>query len=313
MPLLFTKAVRLQYLVYILFGFIGLVLSIQVRANNGEVTVIKHYDKGYSPLLRVYLTDVLKTALDKTVSEYGPYKLHFYSRFLSSNRSKLETERGVLVDVLFSSHWRGNFVNPSNVIQIEFPVFDGMLGLRSLIVTGQQGPIFSHIQSSREFKQYVAGQGSNWVDVEVLRDNGIPVVEAQLFDGLFPMLSKSRFNYLPLSILEAQTALQTKGVQYDDLTIQRDLSIFYPIPFYLFVNAEKPELAERLQKGLTKALEDGSIERLFGKHFYYVQSTHEENTKKLIIVDSPLITQEKNRELVDRFLQKYQQYFEILP
>lgn len=281
-------------------------------ANNGEVTIIKHYDKGYSPLLRVYLTDVLKTVLDKTASESGPYKLQFYSRYLSSNRSKLETERGAVIDLLFSSHWTGNFVNPSKVIKLEFPVFDGMLGLRSLITNQEQDALFNNIEGIKDFKALVAGQGANWVDVEILRHNEISIIEAQLFDALFPMLAKKRFDYLPLSILEAQTALQTKGVQYNSLTINHAVAVFYPLPFYLFVNAEKPELAERLKRGLQISIDDGSLDRLFRKHFNYIQQLYQESTRKLVILDSPLLTREKNQEYIDRFLSKYQGYFELL-
>lgn len=287
-------------------------MSVSVHANNGDVTVVKHYDKGYSPLLRVYLTDVLKMVLDKTTSEYGPYKLEFYSRFLSSNRSKLETERGVLIDILFSSHWRGNFVNQNKVIQLEYPVFYGMLGLRNLIVTSDGEQTLASLDNVDGFKQLVAGQGSNWVDVEILTSNDIPVIEAQLFDALFPMLDKNRFDYLPLSILEAQTALHTKGVQYNRLFINRDVAIFYPLPFYLFVNSEKPELAKRLAKGLQRAQYDGSLERLFRKHFSYVEPLLEESTKKLLIYKSPLLSDEKNQEYIELFLDKYQNYFQPL-
>lgn len=289
---------------------LGLCLSV---ANATEPTLIRHYDKGYSPLLRVYLTDILTAALDKTVSEYGPYEIDFYSQYLSSNRSKLETERGVLLDLLFSTHWRGHFVNPENVIQIEYPVFEGMLGLRRLIVTRERSDQFSHIRSTEDLLRFSAGQGSSWTDIEVLKANNISIVEAQLFDGLFPMLSKHRYDYLPLSILEAQTALQTKGVKYSNLTINEDVYLFYPMPFYLYVNASKPELAHRLSKGLEIAQNDGSVRRLFKQHFYYVKPILDNEAKKLIVLKNPFMSEEENRNVLAVLLENFPHVFEVLP
>lgn len=278
-----------------------------------DVTRVKHYDKGYSPLLQVYLTDVLRAALDKTEPEFGAYEIEFYSHYLSSNRSKIETERGTLLDVLFSTHWSGAFVNTNNVIQLEYPIFEGMLGLRRLIVTQGQYADFSQLQSRDDFLRFSAGQGSSWTDIEVLKANGIKVVESQLFDGLFPMLSKRRFDYLPLSILEAHTALQNKGTQFDNLLISDDVCLFYPMPFFLYVNAARPELAERLGKGLQLALNDGTVERLFAQHFHYIKPFFTEGSKKLVVLRNPIMSESENRAAVQYFLGKYENMFRLLP
>lgn len=273
---------------------------------NDDVTVVRHYHRGYSPLLRVYLVDVLRLVLDKTANEYGPYRLEFYSQYLSPNRAKLETERGQLIDMLFSSSWRGNFVNPDNVIALQYPIFDGVLGLRNLIIKEEDQKAFSAIESVRDLQRFMAGQGADWEDVEILEANGIRVIQSQQFDSLFPMLVRNRFDYLPLGILEARTALQTKGGLHSELTIQNDVAIFYPLPFYLYVNKDRPELAERFVKGLDIAQYDGSLERLFQQHFGYVQSELYDSTKKIMVLNSPLLTRDKNDEEIERFLNKYQ-------
>lgn len=278
-----------------------------------EVTQIRHYDKGYSPLLRVYLIEVLEAALDKTASEFGPYELSFYSRHLSSNRSKLEAERGALLDLLFSTHWRGRFVNPDNMIRIEYPIFEGMLGLRSLIVTQEQYERFSRIRSRQELLRFSAGQGSSWTDVDVLKANQIEVKEAQLFDGLFSMLSKHRYDYLPLSILEAQAEVEAKRVQHNNIIVNNDIYLFYPMPLYLYVNAKRPELAERLAKGLEIALDDGTIEKLFAQHFHHIKPILEGGPKSLLVLKNPLMSERENEDVLRRFLERYQRAFHLLP
>ena len=149
--------------------------------------------------------------------------------------------------------------------------------------------------------------------MEILAANHIEVVEAQKFDALFPMLMRQRFDYVPLSMLEAQTALVEHKLTYANLAISKDISLFYPIPFYLYVNAQRPRLAERLEKGLKIALEDGTVERLFNKHFFYVGAELQNTTKRLVVLNNPLISREKNQQYLHQFLQKYQHNFLLLP
>ncbi len=275
-------------------------------------TIIHHYDKGFSPLFRVYLTDILKTTLDKSIEEYGPYKIQFYSKHLSTNRSKLEAEKGVLLDLLFASHWYGRFVDSRNMIAVNLPIFNGLLGLRSAILTDKVNPEFSQIQSKQDFEEFTAGQGANWEDVKILKANQIDVIEAQHFDALFPMLAKGRYDYLPLSNLEAQTALSTKGVRFGNLQTNKDVSMYYPLPFYLFVNGNRPELAERLQRGFEVAVADGSIDRLFDKHFGFIKPELNQKVKKLVLLRNPLLSDDENAEFTEQFLDKYQQHFEVI-
>lgn len=292
---------------------VALLLCTALAANASEPTRITHYDKGYSPLLRLYLTDVLRTALDKTVTDYGAYALEFYPDNLSANRSKLETERGERLDVLFSTHWRGRFVNEKNVTRLDRPIFQGLLGLRSVIVRREQNEQFDALQRAEDLRQFAAGQGSSWADSDVLRANHLKVVGAQHFQSLFPMLAKHRYDFLPLSVLEAQTALQAEQAQNSSLVINQNVCLFYPMPVHLFVNANRPELAARLHKGLEIAANDGTLDSLFQQHFYYVRPIFEGHTKKLIVLQNPFITEAQNQQALQTFLDLYPQVFDVLP
>lgn len=274
-------------------------------------TVIKHDNQGYTPQLRLYLTDVLKLTLERTTQEYGPFELQYFTEPMSANRSKLETERGVHLDLQFSPHWRGHFVDPSNVIAVEFPVLNGMLGLRNLITTEDARTQLNNIENVARFKQLVAGMGP-WIDAEILIANQIKVMEAQTFEALFPMLIHGRFDYISLSMLDAHTALTSRKVHFPQLAFNRDISMFYPLPFYLYVNINKPELAERFKKGVEAALADGSIDRLFSQHFFYVRPELESKKRKLVVLHNPLISAQQNAFYLQQFLQRYEGSFEIL-
>jgi hypothetical protein len=274
-------------------------------------TVIKHYNQGYTPLLRLYLTDVLKLTLEKTTQEYGPFELQYFNESISANRSKLETQKGLRIDLLFSPDWRGHFLDPSKVIAVEFPVLNGMLGLRNLITTDETRARLDKVESMMSFKQLVAGMGP-WIDAQILAANQIEVVEAQTFDALFPMLMHGRFDYVPLSMLDAHTTLTTRKIDFPGIVIHREISVFYPLPFYLYINARNPQLAERLRKGVEVALADGSIDNLFSQHFFYVRPELQGKKRKLVVLHNPLITAEQNAFYLQQFLQRYDAGFEIL-
>lgn len=278
-----------------------------------EPTLVRHYDKGYSPLLRVYLTDVLRSALDKTVPEFGPYEIQFYSQNLSSNRAKLETERGERLDILFSTHWHGHFVDQHNVLRVDFPIFQGMLGLRGLITMRELSSELSALTQRSDLLHYRAGLGANWTDIDIFKANNIEVIEAQLFNGLFPMLAIRRYDYLPLSVLEAQTALQTKGMHYEELVLNEDVFLFYSMPFYLYVNAKKPLLAQRLARGLEVAIKDGTVERLFRQHFFYLEPILQGSTKRLIVLQNPHLTPAENAQSLEQFMADYPRIFKVMP
>ena len=47
------------------------------------------------------------------------------------------------------------------------------------------------------------------------------------------------------------------------LTVEPTLALYYPLPVYFFVARDNTALAERLQRGLQRALTDGSLKALF--------------------------------------------------
>ncbi|MEJ1935818.1 hypothetical protein WDZ92_36960, partial [Nostoc sp. NIES-2111] len=85
---------------------------------------------------------------------------------------------------------------------IRFPIDRGLLGWRLLLVTNANLKRWRRVASLDDVRQYVAGQGHDWPDVQILKANGLPVVTTHNYDALFRMLKVGRFDYLPRSILE---------------------------------------------------------------------------------------------------------------
>lgn len=291
--------------------FLGALLALagSVRAE----TVIKHYGAGYSPSIDSYLYQVLKLTLEQTRTSHGDYRLEVYRRPLSASRAKLEAERGELVNALFSSHWTGTLVDPTRVIRVEFPIFFGRLGLRELVVKREMLATFAALESRSRFYQLRAGQGAGWPEVDILRANGVEVAEGHLFEALFAMLMRGRFDYLPLSVLEARPALAHLRESYPTLAVEGTLRIFYPVPFYLWVPVGQPEIAERLQAGLALAQDDGSLEQLFKRHFARVLNHTSDKPHRLVLMENPLIDTELGERLTRQYLEANPNDHSLLP
>ena len=289
--------------------FITSILWIGICHKLHAMTVM-HYDAGYSPGLQPYMLDVLQYALDTTKDKYGPYKLELRSEVLSTTRSKIETEKGEYLNVLFSADWKGDILDSSKVVAHPFPAFNDLLGLRALLMTKPQ-LLNAPIKGPNAFQALSAGQGFYWADSRTLRHGGITVVEAQTFNALFSMLSKGRFDYLPLSIVEVQPALDAKHRQYPSIQIQQHNNIFYPIDFKLYVNAKQKALVERISLGFERASEQDFL-TIFNKHFDVDQVLLGKHKRQLYLIENPTLAPAMNRTITQRFLKNYGQYFEVI-
>ncbi len=272
--------------------------------------VVKHFDYSYSSTLQPYFVSVLELCLALTEVEYGDYKIIRNREILSAARAKLETEKGERLNVLFSSSWEGRLVNKESVIAHEFAALNDLLGLRNLIIRNAEAIPPQYLQTEADFKQLSAGQGFYWEDTRILRHAGIPVVEGQSFDALFPMLAQKRFDYLPLSMLEVKQVLKHKQLQHPNFRISPDIQIFYPMSLKLYVNAKEVALSERIALGLQKA-RGAPLEAVFQRHFPGL-SVNQKPQTRLLMIDNPALSEAKNAEIKTRFLKRYGQHFNLL-
>lgn len=106
-----------------------------------------------------------------------------------------------------------------------------------------------------------AGAGTFWSDTQILRANGFTVETTIKFDSLFRMLKAGRFDFIPRTREEIDAELAFHAGQgFAELP---GLALQYRQPLYFFVARDKPQLAERLLRGLNLAAADGSFDALF--------------------------------------------------
>jgi hypothetical protein len=296
-----------------LLVYICAVLSVSSLASEtNDIMHVRHYNKGYTPSIRDYQRDLLRVLLENTIGTFGPYKLELFTTPLSTNRSKLTLQKGEDVNILFASEWKGFGVSDEQVLALELPIYYGLHGLRQLIIRSEEAPLFANIKTLQAFKELSCGQGAKWLDVNIYLANGIAVNEGQSFENLMPMLQKKRFNYLPLSVLEADLVFAERSPELKNLVVLDNLMIFYPLPSFLFFPASEHRLLERLKSGFVDLEKRGHLSPLFEQHFSTIPRILSGQRKRLVLLDNPGLTAEKNRSMKDEFLRKFGIYFEIL-
>jgi hypothetical protein len=214
-----------------------------------------------------YDSAVLRLAMEKSRDKFGDYVL-----MTNADRTNIERSRMMALggdryqihlapnDKVYRSH---------NVIFVEVPMLKGLLGYREMIIRSEDKARFESIETFEQLYQQriKAGLGSGWPDVDVLRSNGIKVVETNEIKNLFAMLRAKRFDFIPLGINEIDGTLENYQQQYPELMIARKIVLFYPSSTFFVVHPDHPVLAERVEHGLKLAMADGSFDALFHEHF----------------------------------------------
>lgn len=229
-----------------------------------------------------YPTRLLALAL---ASSGEDYRLEPSRQAMSKGRAILELSQGSPdIDILWAvtSEERERLLLP-----IRIPIDRGLIGWRVALIRAADADRFAKVRSLEALRAFVGAQGHDWPDLSILRASGLQVTGVNTYLGLFQMLARGRFDYLPRSLVEAQTELaQNRDLA---LAIAPGFVLHYPTPLYFFVNRERPELAEAVRRGLEKAMADGSFERLFqSAHARHIEQAHLAQ-RTVLQLDNPLL------------------------
>lgn len=173
-----------------------------------------------------------------------------------------ERLRGMVNDGQISIMWVGTRPDlEEDFIPIRVPLFKGLLGHRIFIIRNGEQAKFSQVNTLQDLLALSAGQGRYWGDTPILENAGIPVVKPVKYPNLFHMLDGERFDYFPRAVHEPWDEVASRPEL--NLTIESDLMLVYPMPLYFFTSKQNQALADTLERGLLKAIDDGSYDEVF--------------------------------------------------
>ncbi len=235
-----------------------------------------------------YEYELLRLALEKTVEDYPAYRLSHHNENLGSSRGRRVLAEGRKINVYAAPAREKLGALEAQIHSVPIPILGGLMGYRQLIVRENALPAMATITSEDELQKLTVGQGQHWPDVAIFRRNGYPVNDSGRLSSLFSMLEQQRFDYLSLGVIEANRELAVHQPKGGNLAVVPDLYLYYPLPVVFHVSVSSDLLAERLEAGLRRALNDGSMEALFRAHFAEALAAIHQEGRRLFVLDAPL-------------------------
>ena len=231
-----------------------------------------------------YPVELLALALRKSNKAY---ELAPHPVFMLQVRQLVEVEQGKGLDVM----WTMTSVDrEKTLLPIRIPIDRGLLGWRLLLVRSQSLPKFAALTSPGQLKQLRAGQGFDWPDTAILKQAGFEVDESVRYGEIFLKLAGGRIDYFPRSVQEIWSELAQHGDAA--FAVEPSMALHYLAAMYFFVNRKNTALAADIERGLERALADGSFEALFQRHFGTALKRAALDKRRVLELANPLLPPE---------------------
>lgn len=171
--------------------------------------------------------------------------------------------------------------------QVSFPLTQGLLGLRVLVVRPDT-EVPTDLDQLKD--DWTLGSGLNWLDTRILENGGFRVFEST-YANLWPMLHRGRFEAFPRGIGEAFVELEQQTQAGREFRIADAWLLAYPADFFVYLNRSDQELAAQLEAGLASARASGALDELYRSHPTIRQARQWLNHTdyQLVWLDNPLI------------------------
>jgi hypothetical protein len=228
--------------------------------------------------------EVIIRALQITAEEFGPFIFEPIEMSMTPKRAFISLKRNQNINA---------YIGPSDeawgneVITIKIPIRQGLLNYRLLLVHQSQLALFSKVKNLDDLSQLNAGLQHHWATTKVFESHGLKVTTTHNFEGLFQMLKRSRFDYIPRAIYEAYDELESRQPDLKNIVVEPTLALYLPMATHIYISPQEPRIARRLEIGLRKLIANGEIKTILDK--YYAEDISRANLKnrRIIKISNP--------------------------
>lgn len=236
--------------------------------------------------------EVIKMALELSRSKYGDYSIES-SPPMEQGRVFTELGSGALVNVVIAGISK---VREQDYHPILIPLDKGLLGFRICLVNNTRVS-FEDVHTLKDFskRDILIGVGTHWPDRQIYEANGLKVLSTPLYENLFDMLEKRRFDCLPRSVNELDVEIKAHLSQ--NFIAEESIALIYPSADFMFVSKAHPRLKERMAFGIKKAFDTGEFSRLFERYYSEILQKYNFYNRKLLILENPLLSIEAQKAI----------------
>lgn len=234
-----------------------------------------------------YYAQLLHKVLKKG-ADGRPVPLLKETLLMEQERRVYELLRGDTVDI----DWLGSDdFKEKNLRVIPIPVEGGLMGYRRFIVRKDMVAEFDKVKTLDDLKKFTACQSRHWPDYKILTAAGLKVTGGVGYENQFKQVAAHRCDYFPRGYHEIATELKLYQEKYPTLTGYDGIILHYPFTVYFFVNKKNEELAQWIESGLEKMINDGDLLAHMREHplTAHVFSNKMRQDVRVIEIPNPLL------------------------
>lgn len=175
---------------------------------------------------------------------------------MEHGRAVREISRGALLHI----GWIGTDAHKEQALRaIRIPLERGLIGYRLATIHQNSAARLASVSNLQQLRKFTACQGLDWPDNPILRQAGLPVQTAPVFENLFKQLQAGRCDYFPRGIFEGRPELLSRAKAYPDLEQYHGFILHYPFAIYFFTGKQHEALAQWIEQGLERMIDDGEL------------------------------------------------------
>lgn len=245
-----------------------------------------------------YFVSQLALAMEKTLATHGPYALKPVGFNTSQKRLIKELTSKGNIDVFWTMTTRER---EASLYSVNVPLLKNMAGCRLLLVRKGNESVFAKTSKLYELREFKVAQGLYWPDVDILRANGLPVIESPIYRSLFRLLIADRVDYLSRGCHEIW---EEEEAYKNQLLVEPSLLILYDARVIFFTSMANRALGERINIGLQRAIKDGSFDKNFRNYSRRVglYQRIDIDNRRIIKLSNPLIDDDDVEKLEERLI-----------
>jgi ABC-type amino acid transport substrate-binding protein len=212
-----------------------------------------------------YHWEILRTALERTVAGWGPYRLVASERMSERRqRYELQSASGKLTVMYLGTVPELE----QTLVPVRIPVDRNLGGYCVLLIRKEDRQRFERVRTLDDLRRFKIGLGHGWIDVDILRASGFDVVTGTSYEGLFEMLVHRRFDVFLRAATEVLDEYAQRKASLPDLFIEEGIVFYYPLPMYFWFAStdEGRRLARRAEEGMRGMIADGTYDAIFDRY-----------------------------------------------
>lgn len=229
-----------------------------------------------------YPIALLKLALDKTGVNY---ELRPSDRILLTGKAMRQLRENREVNVVWSMT---DSQREKELTPIRIPIAKGLIGLRVFVINQNKKAKFDDVLSLTDMRKLVPIQGEEWPDTKILQANGFNVFTVPEFREAYDMIKQGKGDFFPRSVMEVDAELEAEG-RRNNFYLEPSMALYYPTAMYYFVSGSNKTLANLIETGLNRAIEDGSFDALFESTYAPILESLGVDERKIFTLENPLL------------------------